>query len=909
MPPRGRDAERETVREMIGGARAGHGSALLLTGATGMGKTTMLGVAAEDATGCTVLRAVGAEAETGIPFAGLHALLRPVAGHLGELPPAQAAALGEVLDAGGGRNGLPLRAAVLGVLAAAARRRPVLACVDDVHLFDRESREALFFAARRLGGDRVALLFAGREGGGPRLPRSAGLPELPLGALGDDACHALLQDAAPGGLPADVRAPLVRLAAGNPLALIELAGALTPEQRSGDAPPPESPPRHGRLWRAHAHTLARLPGPTRRILLLVAADPELETDTLLRAADPQDALAALEPAEAEGITEISGRRIGFHDALIRPVVYQEASLAQRRAAHRVLARVLDHDQHRLRRAWHRAAALDGPHEELADELDAAAARARDHGGYLDSSRAFERAAELTAGHTAKASRLAAAAYDAWLAGRPQRTRVLLARLHPFTTSEPLRVRAELIHGNLELRGGETSHARDELLNAAEWLLDRDRALAVRALLRAGEASYLAGDHQRYLAIARYAAALRRPDDPAATQLVFEHLDGLAATFRGEHDKAAGPLRRVLELAARVRQPAELMRAGIAALMLGEDAQALALSTRAVETARARGAAATVPHALESLINAELWMGRYAAVTAHALEGFRLANETGQRNSAAQHLGWLALMAAIQGEEEECRVRAASAIELAGAHGLGIAGALGNWALACLELSRGNTADAANRLRNATWSASGNGHLVVQVMATPHFVEAAVRTGDRDRAEAELRVLDRWVSSTRSPDRHALAARCRALLAPAREAESHFRDAIELHRKGSCEFELARTQLLFGGALRRSRRPGAAREHLHGALTTFERLDARLWAEQARGELRASGEAVRPRARRPVRELTAQQLQIARMVAGGATNREVAAQLFLSPRTVEHHLRNVFARLDIRSRVELARLFS
>ena len=347
-----------------------------------------------------------------------------------------------------------------------------------------------------------------------------------------------------------------------------------------------------------------------------------------------------------------------------------------------------------------------------------------------------------------------------------------------------RVQAELIRGNLELRGGETGQARDELLAAAEWLLDRDRALAVRALMRAGEASYLAGDHQRYLAIARHAGALRRPDDPAATQLYVRvprgHLGHLPRPARGGGGPAAAgalvcPL-GAQSLGARVgerRQPdARRGRERPLPVRPGRGDRA------------ARGANATVPHALEFLVNAEMWMGQYASVTANALEGFRLAKATGQHNSAGQHLAWLALMAAIQGDEETCRIRSKTAIELAGAHGLGLTSALSNWALAFLDLSSGRTASAANRLRATAWSGSGNGHLVVQVMATPHFVEAAVRTGDRERARAALDVLDPWVISTGSPGTAlALAARCHALLAPVAEAAARcFEEALELHRR-------------------------------------------------------------------------------------------------------------------------------
>ncbi len=907
------------MRRLLDRARDGSGGALLLLGAPGTGRTALLDHAARLAGGFTVLRARGVPAESHLAFSGLHGLLRPVRDAPAQLPRAQAAVLRKALDLGVADGGLALAAAVLDLLSAMAARRPVLACVDDLHHLDAASREVLLFAARRLDGERVALLLASHD------DRTApgGIPSLVLGPLPAAASRELLGDLSPG-LGEDLRAALERVAHGNPLALTELAGSLSPGQLAGTSPPPGSPPPGGRLWRAHTARLAGLTGEARHLLLLVAADPSLDTATLVRVAEHPDALLALEPAEGAGIVRAEGDRYAFAEPVMASVVYSGASLARRRAAHRLLADVLDQDHQRLRRAWHRAVALDGPAEELAAELAEAAEAAPPRSGHPEPFLALERAAELTGRGDLKAARLAAAARHASSSGHPRRARSLLARLSTLTVAEDMRGQAELLRGDLELLGGETGNAHDRFLAAAGWLLDRDRPLGVRALVRAAEASYTAGDNRGFLAIARRAAAVRRPDEGPAAELMFEYLAGVAATFRGRHTEAATPLHQVLRLAPAAHGPAMLVWAGAASLLLGQEANALMLATRAVDIARGRGGASALPQLLESVIQAEIWMGRYASVADNAVEGLRLAQETGQLNTAGHHLAWLALTAAVLGDEETCRVRATAALELADAHGLGVVGALGNWALAHLDLAAGRVADAAGRLR----AQRRNGHVVVRVMATPIFIEAAARTGDREQAGSALRVLDRWVASTRSPDRLALAARCHALLAGPGEAEELFRHALDLHLRGTCEFETARTQLLYGSALRRDRRPGAAREHLHSALETFERFGARLWVGQARGELRAAGQTVRstcatrpeqaagPAARtgRAARsdkseQLTAQQHQIARMVAEGATNREVAAQLFLSPRTVEHHLRNVFAKLGVRSRVELARLLS
>ncbi|GAA3037248.1 helix-turn-helix transcriptional regulator [Streptosporangium longisporum] len=909
----GRDAEQDALLRLLDAARDGSGGSAILRGARGTGKSALLDVAADrasgdgDRDGFVVLRVRGTEAEARLPYAGLHGLLRPIADRLPKLPASQAEELARALELGAATDGLVLPAAVLNLLTATGG--PVLACVDDVQHLDAPSREALFFAARRLAGEPVVLLF----GADDDVTVPGDIPVFELGALDAGAAGRVVDDLVPG-LPEDVRASLLRTARGNPLALGELARSLGPDQISGAAAPPETLPRNGRLWRAYADRLARLPAGTADVLLLLAADPDLETATLAAAAGPECALTALEPAECAGVVVRvpgpAGDRYDFREPAMRAVVYAHASPARRRAAHRLLADVLGRDDQRLRRAWHRAAALDGPAGPLADELAAAATAAGSQGGHPPPFLAFERAAELTAHGDVRAARLAAAARRAWHAGLPGRARSLLTRLNSLTISDEVRGQAELIRGNLELRGGKTGSAGDDFMAVAESLADRDREQAVRVLIRAGEASYLAGDNTRYLDIARRAEAMRRPDDPAAVQLMFEYLAGTAATFCGRHRAAAAPLRRVLELAPLARTPSVLVWAGVASMLLGDDVRAVRLCNRAVETARARGALSTVPQVLDFMIQAEIWTGRHASITANAVEGLRLAQECGRPNSAGQHLGWLALTAAVEGDEETCAIRAAGAIELAGAHGLGATEALGNWALAHADLAAGRYADAAKRLRATTPRGQGTrGHLVMQVLSTPQFVEAAVRTGDREEARQALRVLDRWAGSTRSPDRLAVVTRCHALLAAPGDAEERYRAALELHRQGFSEFETARTQLLFGSALRRNRRPGAAREHLHSALETFERSGARRWAEQARAELRGAGEAVRTHRPGGVEKLTVQQYQIARIVADGATNREVAALLYLSPRTVEHHLRNIFAKLDIRSRVELVRLMS
>ncbi|MGW5261411.1 AAA family ATPase [Microbispora sp. NPDC004025] len=929
---RGRERESDALRALIDRARTGVGGCLLLLGGPGAGKTALLDLAAAhaatgapDEPGFLVLRTRGVAGETHLPYAGLHALLRPIADRL-DTSAADTRVLADALRTGADAGGLALPAALLRLLQAAGR--PVLVCADDIQWLDAPSREAICFVARRVGTVPVAVLLASAEPG----TAPGDLPPLPLTPLDERASRQVLDDLVPGGLSGDLRTALVRAARGNPLALAELAGALTHEHRKGAAPPPEAPPRGGRLWRAYADRLRGLPADTADLVLLIAADPGIDAVTLTRAAEARSGLAALETAEAAGVVvELPDGGFDLADPLLRHVAYAEASLARRRAAHRLLASLLDDDpgdvsgdapggarggasggeRRRLRRAWHRAAALDGSARELAEDLVRALAAMpkATTAAFPEPFRVLERAAELTGHGEAKAARMAAAAQHAWQAGQPQRARSLLSRVDTLAAGAEVRGRAELLRGSLELRAGKTDSACDTLLAAAERLLRTDREQAVRALVRAGEASYLAGDNRRFLTIARRAETLRRPDDAHLTRMALEYLEGMAATFRGRHLEATTSLRRVatgVMAPSSAGSPSALVWGGVANLLLGNGAAALTLTTRAVEVARAHGAVASMPQMLEIHIQAQQWMGRYDAVAANAMDGLRLAQETGRAVSGAQHLAWLAFTAAVEGDEETCALRAARAVELAAAHGVSVAEALGTLALAHLDVAANRHADAVNRLRVV---ARTGDPLVVRVMATPLLVESAVRTGDVAQARDALVVLERWADSTRDPDRLALAARCHALLAPPDEAGERFAQALELHRQGSCAFETARTRLLYGGMLRRSRRPGAAREHLHGALETFDRYGARMWSAHARAELRAAGESVRPSGSRSEagRLLTAQQFRIATLVAEGATNREVAARLFISPRTVEHHLRNIFARLGVRSRVELARL--
>jgi DNA-binding CsgD family transcriptional regulator len=711
-----------------------------------------------------------------------------------------------------------------------------------------------------------------------------------------------------GGLAGGVAEAVVRLAAGNPLALVELLGSLTGDQRAGRAALPEMLPAGSGLVRAYLARVRRLPGATRTLLVLAAAADEMSVDTLLLAAAAAGVdLAALEPAQRAGLLDIDDATVHFGHPLVRAAVYHSAPLAHRRAAHQVLAGVYGRLAQPGRAAWHRGASAEPPDPALADDLAGSAVEVRGRGGYGESSVAFERAAQLSPPGPARAGRLIAAARDGWLAGQPHRARVLLHAAERAATSPDLRGRVDLLRGDIELRNGDIPAAHSALLSAARQLLPSDRALAVQAVLRAGQAAALAGDHAGYLQTARLAAEIRQPGDRPDVQLVLDYLAGTAAMIRGELADAQVALRRAVDLAGSCTDTAALIWASIAALILGDARAARSSATRAVATARARAAVSSIPQALEALVYTELAAGRYLSARPCALEGLRLAEETGQDNCASHHLAALALLDAITGDEQTCLDRASAAAGRAAARGLGLAAAYAAWAEAMLHLAHGRAAEAAARFRASASAGVGRTHFAVRLLTTPHFVEAAACSGDRGRARAAADGYARWARATGDAGWLGLAARCEALLADGPAAAEHYLEALRLHGVAAAEFERARTGLLFGTALRRQRRPALAREHLYEALDTFRRFGAQQWAARAQAELRAAGEAVTTATHTTADQLTAQQLRIARCVAHGATNREVAAQLFLSPRTVDHHLRNIYTKLGIRSRVELVRL--
>ncbi len=930
---RGRDTEQRALSDALDDARSRRGASLLLSGGPGRGKTALLEHLSGSAGGFTVLRADGVADEAGLPLAGLQRLLRPLTEETERLPEPRRGLLRDALTRGAVADAdrLALYTGLVELLSRAAADRPLLLCVDDADRLDAPSLDALAFVARRLAGTPVAAVLTAREGrgkpAGARVPEAdaepppdalvPGVTELPLAPLEERAVHDILTDRAPVTPATAVRSALVRAAHGNPAAVLGLLRGLSRAQLLGEEPLPDPPRLPGRLRAGFLAPYRDLPERTRHLLLLAALGDEPRVHRLLEACEdpgpnatgPGPTVTDLEPAEERGLVRVEGDTVVFTDPLTREAIAQDAPAGRLRAAHRALARACDPALSPAEFVRHTASGADAPDAGLAEAATAAARRVKRIEGRLAASHAYERAADLCPDPDERACRLNTASYEAYMAGSSARATRLLARARPLAVTDRRRATSDLIDAQIAMRGENAMDVAERLLTVGRELIPHDRFLALRALVRSADAASLAGDAVRHGRAAELALPLVRPDDPAPMRMVASFLEGCAVSFRGDYPGSTPLLREATGLAA-IAKPSELVWAGISGLRLGDAPFVRSVTSRAVEVGRLRGERATLPAALGFLVFSEFWSGRFPSAAGTALTGLRISRETGQTVWATQHLASLAMIAAIQGDVDTCRIRARAVAAQAGENSLGLAAALSAWALAVLELSRGNAAEAFFRLRALVHAAPGHGHPTMRLLTAPHFVEAATRMGETEWARTSLAGYRRWAESVGSPSTLALAARGSGLLAAGDEACDHFENALALHRVGGDDdVEHARTQLLFGAHLRRARLPGRAREHLYNALESFERFGARLWVRQTRAELRAIGTAERGPDPVSTSELTAQQQQIARLVAEGATNREVAAHMFISPRTVEHHLRGIFRKLNIRSRVDLARLFN
>ncbi|MFB4317556.1 LuxR C-terminal-related transcriptional regulator [Actinomadura sp. 21ATH] len=863
----GREEEQARIARLIADARDHRRShAAVIRGETGIGKSTLLEWAAGQAAAAgdgRLLRATGFEAEATIAFAGLNQLLWPVRDRLDALPGPQAAvlrgALGLDVPAAGGADRFLAGLAVLTLLADLAEDGPLLCLVDDAQWLDTATAEALLFAARRLAAEGVVMLFAARDEGFD----GGGLEELRPRRLGHRDAVRLLRDH--DGVPALLREQIVKESAGNPLALIELGAAW-----NGHGPATAPLPLADRVTAAFREQIERLPERTRLVMLIAAAEGRGHLPSTLGAARALGAdLADLEPAERAGLMEVAPPAYRFRHPLISAAVYQGATAARRLEVHRALADTSTDLDCTVR---HRASAAVAPDESVAADLEASAERARDRTGYCIAARLYQQAAELTPERVDRARRLATAAAAMLQAGETRGAEDLAAAAERITDDPAGHAVLARLRATVEFERGDPRAAARMLADQAERMDGADR----EALLRTAAAyAWMAGESP---VLCRAAGLL-----PAADRAV----QGMARLIEGDYGRGL-PL--LADLAAeppgRTGDRIEAVQAVLAALIVGADAAALDLATAEAAHCRRQGLIGALPNVLQLLAQAQIAAGLHQDARATVAEATGLARDTGFERRAERLADVLSRIAAIEGD------------------GRSVAAADGG-SLGLLDLGQGRYDDAVRRLEEVV--RGPHRHTADVMISAADLVEAAVRAGSGERAQEAYETFAAWAEAGRQPWALAVASRSQALL---NDAEKPFTDALALHDRTGRPFEKARTELLYGEWLRRARRRSDARVPLRSALEAFERLRAEPWADRARAELRATGDAAdHAEAAAPdlLDRLTPQERQVVRLAAGGNSSREIAAQLFLSPRTVEYHLYKAYPKLGVSSRKELTRL--
>ncbi len=880
---------------------------MALTGAPGIGKTALLGYAAEQAAGMTVLRARGVESEAQIPFASLLELLRPALAMLGRLSTPQAAALEQAFALRPGRpqDRFAVGAATLGLVAACAEERPVLLLLDDIQWFDAPSSEALRFALRRLAADPVATILAVREGH-PSLLDGTEIEAMQVEGLTVTEARVLRADLAEA-----IAERLVAVTGGNPLALLELDAdpdefALAPE----GAPVVVS----ARVSAAYLRRVAALDGAARRCLLLTATSDSGDLQLLGRAARLIDLdIGALLEAEAAGLVRVSAGAVEFQHPLVRSAVYSDATLGARREAHRALAGVLpDHELDR--RAWHLAAAAAGTDEVAAVALEHAGRQSLERGGYASATAAFERAARLTGRRGRRAELLVRAAEAAWDAGAGEQARALLDESRAteagggMTTFAIARLAGRIATSHGPVMQGHAILSAAALLAAAEPTGVEE---AVVLLADATLACFIAGDAEALTATAASVEAILPPAPSAATRLLADTIRGVSLILGGDAASGAQALHEAVAIAdvdaEPANEPALLPWIALGPLFLRESETGRGRLESALRSVRERGAIGTLPLALTLIARDQATTDRWRLAEASYREATVLSRETDQRSWLAFALSGLAWLLAREGRADECRACAEESLQLADDLGARLPALWSLSALGELELALGRLEPAIMQFERQHRLAEEHTISDVDLWPAAELVEAYVRLDRNDQARALTAEFHTAAGVKGQPWSLARALRCEGLIAPNDRFAELFEAALRHHEQTLDVFEHARTRLAYGERLRRARNRVLARVQLREAEEIFAALDAKPWAERARAELEATGETLHRGEPNTIDELTPQELQIGMMLASGRTTRETAAALFLSPKTIEYHLRHVYLKLDIHSREELARV--
>jgi DNA-binding CsgD family transcriptional regulator len=900
-----RTSEREVIDRLLAHAREGQSAVLVMRGEAGIGKTTLLRYAARQASGFRVAQVAGVEAEMELPFAGIHQLCAPVLDQLDALAQPQQDALNVALGLASGEvpDRFLVGLAVLGLLSAAAEERPLLCLVEDGQWLDAASGLILGFVARRLLAESVAIVVTVRE---PSTGHDFdGLPELLLQGLAEEDARTLLMRAVPGRLDDRIRDRILAETRGNPLALLDLPQGMSAAGLAGgfELLAATDLPRH--LEDHYLQRAGELPEATQRLLLLAAAEPIGDATLVWRAATGLGIeRSSLAPAEDAQLVEV-GARVRFRHPLVRSAVYRAAPLSERRAAHRALAEATDSDTDPDRRAWHRAHAAVGVDEAVAAELERSADRARARGGAAAAAAFLAHAAELTPDPAERGRRALAAAQAKFDAAAADAALELLATAELAPLDELQRARLERLRAEIAFARTRGSDAPALLLNAARRLESADAAMARETHLEAIAAAMFAGrlgdepGVREAAEAAQAGPAAREP--PRAIDLL---LEGLATRFTEGYSAGLPPLRRALDAFRNLegltaRDVRWLWLACRLAQDLWDDELWEVLATGGLRVARETGALSMLPIAATYRASLHVHAGAFGAASSLIEEADAITQATDMAP-----LKYAALMLAAWGGNEADGLELIEAARLeATARGEGMGLGVIEWATALLYNGCGRYAEALA----AAQRGCEHDDVGLFAWALVELIEAGVRSGETDATSAALDRLSGRTQASGTDWALGIEAGSRALLSEGQDAEPLYRESVERLLRTRGVVHLARARLLYGEWLRRENRRVDAREQLRAAHDMFSGMGAEGFAERARHELLATGETARKRTDDARAVLTPQEAHIARLARDGLSNPEIGAQLFISPRTVQYHLRKVFLKLDITSRNQLNRV--